>query len=99
MELFEDTFVPPGLEATWFALHSCPACGDSTLRPVKTLQADREACVACGACWLVSHGRLRPVDPVTCHGCAQRSRADCVRRLQRTFPRYGAGEATDAGTV
>ncbi len=25
-ELFDDTFVPPGLDDVWFATRGCPAC-------------------------------------------------------------------------
>ena len=37
--------------------------------------------------------RLRPVDPLTCHGCTARDRRDCVTLLQSEFPHFSAGTA------
>ncbi len=50
-------------------------------------------CPSCEHCWRVEHGRLRPVNPITCHGCAAKRRDDCIRLLQGEFPRFGAGAA------
>jgi hypothetical protein len=95
MEVFDDTFVPPGLGDVWFATRGCPACLGTALLPVRTLDAPHWLCDECGQCWRVEHGLLRQVDPLSCHGCATRPKSECISLLQSAFPRFGAGAATD----
>jgi len=91
MEVFDDTFVPPGLTEVW-AQH-CPRCVWPYLHPVQSLDQTRWLCSSCGHCWHLTHGRLRPVDPLTCHGCTARARRDCITVLQCEFPHFSAGTA------
>jgi hypothetical protein len=95
MEVFGDTFVPPGLDHVWARGRHCPRCVWPHLRPVVSADQPRWLCPSCGHCWRVEHGHLRPVDPITCHGCAARSKGDCIRLLQTEFPRFGAGAACE----
>jgi hypothetical protein len=95
MEVFGDTFVPPGLQNVWARSQHCPRCVQPFLRPVVSVDDTRWFCPSCGKCWRVQHGRLRPVDPVTCRGCASHSRGDCIRLLQRECPRFGAGAPSE----
>jgi hypothetical protein len=60
---------------------------------------ERWLCPSCDHCWKVEHGRLRPVDPVTCHGCSARAKFDCITLFQGEFPRFGAGAASDDAAV
>ncbi|MCU1464269.1 MAG: hypothetical protein JWM72_197 [Actinomycetia bacterium] len=95
MEVFDDTFVPPGLGDVWFATRGCPACLGTALIPVRTLDAAHWLCDECGQCWRVEHGLLRHVDPLSCYGCATRLKSECIASMQSAFPRFGAGAATD----
>jgi len=95
MELFDETFVPPGLEAVRGRGQRCPRCVWPYLRPVSSADQDRWLCPSCGHCWHIEQGRVRLVDPITCHGCATRPKADCIRQFQHEFPRFGAGAASD----
>lgn len=95
MELFDDTFVPPGLCDVWFATRGCPACLGTALVPVRTLDEAHWLCDECGHCWRVEHGLLRRVDPLLCRGCATRPKSECISSLQNTFPRFTGGAATD----
>ena len=94
MEVFDDTFIPPGLSKVWTAGRNCPRCVWTHLRPVRSLDESHWLCESCGHCWRVEHGRLRPVDPLGCHGCASRSKRECVALLKGEFPRFGAGADT-----
>ena len=96
MEVFDETFVPPDLHEIWGRGQHCPRCVWPHLRPVTSAtDQNRWLCPSCEHCWRIEHGRLRPVDPITCHGCATRPRADCIRQFGREFPRFGAGAASD----
>jgi hypothetical protein len=95
MEVFSDTFIPPGLSDVWVRAHHCPRCVWPYLHPVQSLDQAHWLCSSCGHCWRIEHGRLRPVDPVVCHGCAARTKHDCITLLQCEFPHFGAGAATD----
>jgi hypothetical protein len=95
MEVFGDTFVPPGLQEVWARSQRCPRCVWPYLGPVVSVDQTRWLCPSCGHCWYIEHGRLRPVDPITCRGCAACARNDCIRLLQRDFPRFGAGAACE----
>jgi hypothetical protein len=95
MEVFSDTFVPAGLGGVWAGRRQCPRCVWPTLRPVTSLDQPHWLCSSCGHCYHLEHGRLRVVDPVTCHGCADRSKRDCIVVLQAGVPRFGAGAASD----
>ncbi len=99
MEVFDDTFVPPGLGEVWFATRGCPACLGSALAPVRTLEEAHWLCERCDRCWRVEHGVLRHVDPLACPGCATRPKSECIALLATTFPRFGAGTATDDESV
>jgi hypothetical protein len=94
MEVFDDTFIPPGLE-TWFATRGCPGCHAGHLDRVEGLDEVHWRCPECGDCWRVEHGRLRLTDPLTCHGCTARTKSECIAVLQRDFPRFAAGVGTD----
>ena len=96
MEVFGDTFVPAGLNDVSRRVQRCPRCVWPYLRPVTSLDQTHWLCSSCGHCWHAEHGRLRPVDPVSCQGCVARAKADCISLLQREFPRFGAviGEGT-----
>jgi hypothetical protein len=87
MEIFDDTFVPVGLQQLW-ARH-CPRCIWPYLHPVASLDETRLLCDSCGQCWHVTHGNLRAVDPVTCQGCATRPKRDCITLMQSQYPRFG----------
>ena len=97
MEVFDDTFVPPGLREAWASGRHCPRCVWTHLRPVRSLDHHHLLCESCGHCWRVEHGGLRPVDPLACHGCASRSKSECIELLRSTFPRFAAGAGTDDG--
>lgn len=95
MEVFGDTFFPPGLRDVWAGTQRCPRCVWPYLHSVASLNQARWLCSSCGNCWRNAHGRLRPVDPVTCHGCSARARHECITLLQREFPRFAAGTPID----
>ena len=95
MEVFDDTFVPPGLTEVWVIGRHCPRCVWTRLHPVGSLDQSRLLCESCGHCWRIEHGRLRPVDPLGCHGCTSRPKRDCIERLARETPRFGAGAPTE----
>ena len=95
MEVFDDTFVPAGLSDTWTAGRHCPRCVWPYLRNVRSLDQTHLLCESCGHCWSMEHGRLRAVDPLSCHGCAARNRTDCITLLQQEFPYFAAGAAND----
>jgi hypothetical protein len=99
MEVFDDTFVPPGFGDVWFATRGCAACLVSPLKPVRSLDEAHWLCESCGRCWRVEHGLLKPVDPLSCRGCATRPKSECIELLQSTFLRFGAGTATDDESV
>jgi len=94
MEVFDDTFIPPGLSGMRGASRRCPRCVWTHLHPVGSLDESHWLCESCGHCWRIEHGRLRPVDPIACHGCTARSKRVCMALLQSEFPRFGAGAAT-----
>jgi hypothetical protein len=87
MELFADTFIPPGLDAV--VVRRCPRCVWTHLHPVGSLDQQHLLCSSCGHCWYVEHGRLHPVDVLGCHGCNARSKHDCIAQLHCEFPRFG----------
>ena len=60
MEVFDDTFIPPGLGEMRFAARHCPHCVWPYLRPVHSLDESHWLCESCGHCWYIEHGRLRP---------------------------------------
>ena len=84
MEIFDDTFLPQGLSLS-MGWH-CPRCVWVYLRPVGSFDQPHLLCESCGH---VEHGRIRPVDPVTCHGCAARSKDECIALLREHFPTFG----------
>lgn len=90
MEVFDDTFIPADFADVWAAGRHCPQCVWPRLRPAGSLTETRLLCDSCGHCWRIEHGKLRPVDPLGCHGCTSRPKRDCVELLQRKFPRFGA---------
>ena len=96
MEVFSDTFLPPGLAEVWGAGRSCPRCSWAHLRPTGSLSDARWLCESCGHCWHLEHGRLHPVNPITCEGCSARARGDCIAVLQAGFPRFGANDLVGA---
>jgi hypothetical protein len=95
MELFGDSFIPEGARDAWAGTQRCPRCIWPYLHPVSSVDQAHWLCSSCGRCWHLQHGRFRPVDPITCHGCAARARHDCIMLLQQEFPRFGAGTTTD----
>ena len=95
MEVFGDTFVPVGLGDVWGRAQHCPRCVWPYLHRVASVDQEHWLCESCGHCWAIEHGRFRPVDPVTCHGCAARSKHDCITLLQHDFPHFAAGAPTD----
>jgi hypothetical protein len=95
MEIFRETFFPPSLSSAWFATRGCPSCLNLALTPVRALDEGHWLCSSCGRCWRVQHGILKPVDALTCTGCATRPKSECLARLGATFPRFGAGTPTD----
>jgi hypothetical protein len=99
MEVFDDTFIPAGLRDVWAGARHCPRCVWPYLQPVASLDQARWLCTSCGHCWRIEHGALRPVDPVVCHGCAERSKRDCIALLQSEFPRFGVGSETAGATA
>jgi hypothetical protein len=99
MELFHDSFIPPGLSDVWVNSRRCPRCVWPYLQPVGSLDQAHWLCVSCGHCWHVEHGHLRAVDPITCHGCTARTKQDCIALLQLEFPRFGAGAAPTTDTT
>jgi hypothetical protein len=95
MEVFGDTFIPRELTDVRFGARHCPRCVWPYLSLVRSLDEARWLCRSCGHCWRIDNGRLRPVDPISCHGCAARSKHDCITLLQHDFPRFGAGTDTE----
>jgi hypothetical protein len=95
MEVFTDSFVPPGLDDVWFATRGCPACLGTSLTRVRALHAPHWLCTSCGRCWRVEHGMLRPVDALSCPGCATRAKSDCIAVFAAHMPRFGAGVGAD----
>jgi hypothetical protein len=95
LEIFDDTFVPSGLGEVWAAGRRCPRCVWPNLQEVRSLGEAHWLCESCGHCWRIEHGRLRAVNPLGCHGCANREKRDCIALLQKEFPRFGAGAATN----
>ena len=91
MEIFDDTFIPPGLGEVWAGTRRCPRCVWVNLRPVTSHDQAHWRCSSCGRCYHLVHGNLRLVDPVTCHGCAARHKRDCITLLQHEFPHFAAG--------
>jgi hypothetical protein len=91
MELFDDTFIPPGLRDVWAGTHHCPRCVWPYLQPVASHDQSHWLCPSCGHCYYLVHGHLRTVDPLVCHGCAVRNKRDCIVVLQHEFPYFGAG--------
>ncbi len=83
MEVFDDTFIPPGLSEVWAAGRHCPQCVWPRLHPVGSLGETRLLCESCGHCWRIEHGHLPPVDPHGCHGCHTRAKQDCIRLAER----------------
>jgi hypothetical protein len=88
MEVFDETFVPLGLQQVW--ARRCPRCVWPYLHPIESLDGIRFVCDSCGHCWRVAHGNLQAVDPVTCQGCAARSKRDCITFMQSQDPRFGS---------
>ena len=95
MEVLSDTFIPPGVRDVSGVFQRCPRCVWPYLQPVNSLDQAHWLCTSCGHCWHLERGRLRAVDPITCHGCAARSKHECITLLQHEFPRFAAGAATD----
>jgi hypothetical protein len=91
MELFDDTFVPPGLRDVWAGSQHCPRCVWPHLQLVPSVDQAHWLCGSCGHCWYLEHGRLRTVDPIMCRGCPTRAKSDCISLLKRDFPRFTAG--------
>jgi len=98
MEPFHDTFVRSNLDDVWFATRGCPKCLEQPLQRVRADHEPRWLCGSCQQCWQVTDGVLRPVDPLSCAGCASRPKSECIALLQSTFPRFGAGARTDDDT-
>ena len=95
MEVFDDTFIPEGLQAVWARSLHCPRCVWPHLRQVGSVDQEHFLCDACGHCWSIQHGHLRQVDPLMCHGCAARSRASCITLMQGEFPRFVTSAVED----
>jgi hypothetical protein len=95
MEVFSDTFVPTGLGDVWAGRRHCPRCVWPTLRPVISIDQPHWQCPSCRHCYGIEHGRFRRVDPVTCHGCADRSKHDCMAVLKAEFPNFGGPPSGD----
>jgi hypothetical protein len=91
MEVFADTFVPPGLSEMWGAGRHCPRCVWPYLHPVRSLDQPRLLCESCGHCWRVEHGRLEPVDPLLCQGCATRPKRECMALARDEAAAVGTG--------
>jgi len=99
VDVFGETLVPAALREVWLAGRCCPRCSAAQLRPVCSLNESHGLCESCGHCWRVEHGQLRPVDPLSCQGCATRSKQICLTVLQDTCPQFGpAPESPDAFT-
>jgi hypothetical protein len=96
MELFDDTLIPHGLIEVWMAALRCPRCDSPALQPVQSFDHAHRLCPSCGRCWRLEHGRLRAVDPITCHGCSARSKRDCIREVGLEFPQFGPHDAMSA---
>ncbi len=96
MEVFDDTFLPPGLERQGAARPHCPRCVWPYLHQV---DGRHWLCESCGHCWHAERGGLRSVDPLTCPGCSTRPRFDCIGLLATEFPRFGAGTDTSGDAV
>jgi hypothetical protein len=97
MEIFDDTFVPVGLSDV--EPRRCPRCVWPYLRPVQSRDVTRLLCQSCGHCWNLERGRLRPVDVLACHGCAEHAQSQCIALLQDEFPRFGPSELDVVGTA
>ena len=89
MEVYDDTFIPPGLDVVWSSGRHCPRCVWPRLRLVGSLDESHWLCESCGHCWHIEHGRLRPVNVLGCTGCSIQPKRECIALLQREFPRFG----------
>ena len=95
MELFGDTFLTAQLAEFWVQSRSCPFC-DEKVHAVASLSASHHwLCPACGRCWALVHGRLHGVDPLTCQGCATRTKAECLSRFGARVPAFTGGGLPD----
>lgn len=87
MEVFDDTFVPPGLAEVM--VRRCPRCIWPYLRTVQTVDQTHLLCESCGHCWRLEHGNLRPVNVLACDGCAARTTHECITLMHDEFWRFG----------
>ena|SRR5258706_5991296 len=95
MELFGDTFLPPELADLWVRARGCPICAGE-IHAVASLGSPRHwLCTGCGRCWAPEHGHVRSVDPLTCQGCATRTKAACITRFGTRFPAFTGGGLLD----
>ena len=59
-------------------IDTCPACGSNDLFAVNDGRRTNIFCNSCGACWSMSMGWVRRVNPSTCPGCTRRT--ECLAR-------------------
>jgi hypothetical protein len=95
MQRFDDTFTPHRSADVLPASRRCPRCIWPSLHPVASVDREHWRCTLCGRYWYLEDDRLRPVDPITCQGCAARSKSDCIELRRREFPRFTAGAPSD----
>ena len=95
MELVDERFIPGGVRDVSAGTLRCPRCVWPYLYRVGSPDQEHWLCSSCGRCFSLDHGKLRGVDSVMCHGCADRNQHDCITLLQHEFPHFGAGAAGD----
>jgi len=59
-------------------IDTCPECGMDDLVAVHDGRRTNIFCNSCGACWWMSMGWVRRVNPSTCPGCGRRD--ECLAK-------------------
>jgi hypothetical protein len=72
MEVFTDSFIPPGPDDVWFATRGCPACLDTPFARVRGVHAPHGAGGAGAVALPVGRGLLEGDDsPCPACGCGE----------------------------
>ena len=59
-------------------IDTCPECQSDDLCAVHDGRGTNIFCKSCGACWSMSMGWVRRVNPTTCHRCGRQS--ECLAK-------------------
>ena len=69
--------------------HTCPSCGELALVRVRDCAEVHLLCRSCRRCWRNAPHSYLMVDPLSCSGCADQSKAVCLASLTEQFPHFG----------